>query len=514
MNTNTPINKPTWAERRAIASSFSHKAAPFINETVVTPEQARFTEAQLLALDAGLDSLDVRASEFIYGVKDELRYVQSRGMWLYWDDTVWRWDTSGKAQELVKDFGRSFAMFEKAVTDDERKRRMRWYKELTEPKGINSILTLAQTDPILAANIEHFDAGVIELNTPAGVVNLKTGELSAPTAARLVRRSTAVAPDANCKTPLYDNLLSEAFMGQPALSDYFEKMMGVTLFKGQQEQVFMYMFGKAGSGKGTLMNIAKDILGTGDTGYAAYVDADLFVASRNKQHPTEMMQFLGARMVISSEITQGQKMDTGKLKRTTGGDSITGRYMNKDYVTFDPTHTLWLMANDRLQVPHDDQGVWRRLRVLPFDFAKSESEQASGLLERILTQEAPGILARWITKATEYANEGISTPNVVLDARKEYIEDQDTVQAWLDHCADTSKPGAFSAGMALRESYSRWCRQEDLAPVGIKKFAQALEAKGHMRAKQTVPATTNAESRQVRGFTGISLHGVGTLSVL
>jgi putative DNA primase/helicase len=279
-------------------------------------------------------------------------------------------------------------------------------------------------------------------------------------------------------------------------------MMGVTLLKGQQEQVFMYMFGKAGSGKGTLMNIAKDILGTGESGYAAYIDSDFFVASRMKQHPTELMQFLGARMVISSEITQGQKMDTGKLKKTTGGDAITGRYMGKDYVTFDPTHTLWLMANDRLQVPHDDQGVWRRLRVIPFDFAKKESEQVGGLFERIMQEEAPGILARWIAKAGQYLREGISTPSVVLTARESYITEQDTVKEWLEaHCEiATEKPAEFlTPGAVARKSYLDWCRMERRTALSPQKFSQALRDKGFAYGVQRV--TTGQQVRAYTGFT-------------
>lgn len=491
----------------------SHKAAPFIPEDPTTHIQdVKPTDAQLAALNNNWNSLDVKASTFVFGAKAELRYVASRGMWMYWDEYVWKWDTTGRAQELVKDFGRSHSYPVGGESDDQKKSRIAWYKTLTSPKGISDLLSLAKTDPMMTATPEQFDAGTTELNTPAGVVSLRTGEITPPNSAKLVKRSTSVAPDASCKTVRYENLLSEAFFGHPELSDYFEAMMGITLLKGQQEQVFMYMFGKAGSGKGTLMNIAKDILGAGESGYTAYVDADMFVSSRMKQHPTEMMQFLGARMVISSEITQGQKMDTGKLKRTTGGDSITGRYMGKDYVTFDPTHTLWLMANDRLQVPHDDAGVWRRLRVLPFNFSKNENEQEGGLFERIMAEEAPGILARWIAKAGVYLTEGLSTPSIVLDARDEYVSEQDTLQQWLDMCADDSDGSAFTSGSALRDSYNAWSKAERITPLGIKKFTQALNDKGFSSTKKRIKdSVQSVATKEMRGFQGIALINSATV---
>lgn len=493
----------TWAERRSLAKTANHKPAPFIAEHITTTTEVGPTSDQGFAVMTRFDSWDVRATEFVLGARSELRYVQSRGMWLYWDGYVWKWDTTGKAQELAKEFGRSFIHAAPGETDEAKRRRVAWYKNLTAPKGIKDILTLAKTDPMIAAMLEEFDAVVYELNTPDGVVNLKTAAVTPPDPARLVRRSTTIAPDHTCSTVRYENLLAEAFMGQPELSDYFEAMMGVTLLKGQLEQVFLYMYGKAGSGKGTLMNLAKDILGTGESGYAAYVDSDLFVHSSMKQHPTEMMQFLGARMVITSEITQEQKMDTGKLKRTTGGDAITGRYMGKDYVTFDPTHTLWLMANDRLQVPHNDQGVWRRLRVIPFEFAKRETEMTSGLDKLIFNNEAPGILARWIAKAGDYLRDGLYTPSVVLAAREEYIKEQDTVSMWMEFCTSSEESGAFTRYAALRESYMTWCRQEKKTAVGTNAFPAALKALGFQHCKKYIDE--GGERRQVRGYVGIQI---------
>jgi putative DNA primase/helicase len=492
--------------RDLLTAAQNHKDAPFIPDTETVAEAIRPTDAQAVVLSTFSNSLDAKVSEFVVQFRAKLRYVQSRGAWLYWDQHVWRWDTTGRAQEAAKEFGRSFIYPVSGESDDEKKARLHWLKTFTSAKGISELLTLAKTDALLVASPEQFDAGITELNTPAGVADLRTSEVSAPNPAKLVRRSTSVAPDASCSTTLYDNLLAEAFFGRPELSEYFETMMGVSLLKGQQEQVFIYMFGKAGSGKGTLMNLAKDILGTGESGYTAIVDADMFVSSRMKQHPTEMMQFLGARMVISSEITQGQKMDTGKLKRTTGGDSITGRYMGRDYVTFDPTHTLWLMANDRLQVPHDDAGVWRRLRVIPFDFAKKESEQVGGLYERILVNEAPGILARWIAKAGQYLKEGLSTPSVVMDAREQYITDQDTVKEWLEaqcEIAMEDPNSMYAPASQARESYLNWCKLERRSPLSSQKFSQDLVSKGFN--KKTERVTHLGKKTQVRAYFGLQL---------
>jgi putative DNA primase/helicase len=177
--------------------------------------------------------------------------------------------------------------------------------------------------------------------------------------------------------------------------------------------------------------------------------------------------------------------------------------MNKDHTTFDATHTLWVMANYRLQVPSDDWGVWRRLRVLPFDFAKKESEYISGLFERIYAEEAPGILARWIATAGDFLSYGISTPKGIEAARDEYIKEQDTVSLWLEECATAEDPTKFTRYQALRENYLNWCKQEKKIAIGSRAFPLALKAHGFADEKKYV--NDGADRRQVRGYIGIVL---------
>lgn len=496
---NKPLNEMSWSELQEWAKRSDWTNPPAKRKQVSAREEPKLSDDQKVAITAHPFTIDAMAAKFAWQNRNKLRYVPQRSKWLYWDGHVWKWDETGYAAELVKEFGRSY-LYEKSGGEEKQKLNAKAHRDLTSPKGIKDILTLVSTDPLMVAGIEEFDASIYDLNTPAGIVDLYTGELTAPTPESLVKRSTTVAPDASCPTPRYDNLMADAFMGNPELSDYVETMMGISLIKAQDEQVFMYMYGAAGSGKGTLMNIAQDLLGKGESGYTVYVDSSMFVQSRNSPHPTEMMQFLGARMAISSEVSQGQKMDTGKLKKITGGDRITGRYMQKDYVTYDATHTLWIMANDRLQVPHDDKGVWRRLRVVDFKFPKKEGEYIGGLDKLIVSEEGPGVLARWIAKAKQYLNEGYQTPQSVKDAGKEYVEEQDNVQQWLDFRAATDNPSCFTSSEALRDSYMDYCKREKLTPLGPYKFGDALEAKGFARDRSRLRPTDKSVTRGHRGI--------------
>ncbi|RNL52744.1 phage/plasmid primase, P4 family [Arthrobacter oryzae] len=470
-----------------------------VKNYVAPPEKPKNTEAKKLPvtgeINLSVDTWDALATRFIMTHKNDIRYSNERGMWLVWDSHVWRWDTTDAVRELVKEFGRDLTIYSD-------KNMVAAGKRILNTKGINEILNLARTDARLAVKLTDFDAGVYEINTPAGMVDLWTGELTPANPANLVKRSTSVAPDSACPTPNYERLISQAFAGEPELSDYFEIMMGVTLIKAQDEQVFMYMFGEAGSGKGTLMNIAQALLGTGEDGYATYVDSSILVKSRGQQHPTELMQFLGARMAITSEISEGQKLDTAKLKKITGGDTITGRYMGKDFVSFDATHTLWLMANYRLQVPKDDKGVWRRLKTIEFNNAKKEQEFIKRLDKLIIENEGSGVLARWISKATQYLTEGFYIPQSVINANESYKEAQDTVDQWIESCATYEDTEHFEPFKVLREDYLNWCRRESRIAIGDRPFAQALKDKGFREERQYIPQIGGGK-KQVRGYVGL-----------
>lgn len=499
------MQQVSWNKLQEDANNVHHTSPPVRRTQQLVQLADSFTDEQRVAATQRRFSYDGQASAFVWNNRQHLRYVPQREKWLYWDNHVWRWDETGRADELVKAQGREF-LLQTTQDADHNKLLKQWHAKLTTPGGIHSVLKLASTDPMMAAPIEAFDADIYALNTPGGIVNLYTGEMTPATPDSLVRRSTRVTPDASCPTPLYDQFMAQSFAGEPDLSDYIEQMIGMALIKAQDDQVFMYLYGAAGSGKGTLMNMALELLGKDENGYAVNVDSAMFVQSRSTPHPTELMQFLGARMAISSEVSQGSKMDTGKLKKTTGGDPITGRYMQKDFVTFDATHTLFIMANDRLEVPHGDAGVWRRLRVVEFKHQKKEGI-IGGLGSRIIEQEGPGVLARWIAKAQKFLNEGYVTPDAVIDAGTRYVKESDTVAEWIDDCIDThDMESNFVAREALRDSYVSWTRREKRTPLGNREFSQALASNGFTATKKYVQIdTVGGPKKQMRGFFGLAI---------
>lgn len=377
----------------------------------------------------------------------------------------------GSVKKVVKEIGVD-------PLDVALKNASRWRQLLAKPREAKGFVSHMTTSPEFSVLLEHFDQNPEELNTPRGLYNLRTLESTPATHLNNVMKITSVAPNfsENASTELYDMLLNDAFQGDQEMVDYFDTSMGVTCVGNQYAQQFYYLQGQGGSGKGTLMTIAQELLNSGEDGYAAHVGAELFMASGRNEHNTKYMQFLGKRMVVTDEIPENAQMATDVVKKTTGNDPITGRYMRENPVTYLPTHTLWFTSNYHLRVPENESGVWRRMRVLHTPKGKKDGERIGNLAELIIEKEGPAILARWMRASQKALTEGFKTPLAVLEANEEYKRSQDTVLEWLaSDEVSTDDDSEHTTGKAARKAYISWCKEEGRSWVSPQEFSAKLQ---------------------------------------
>ncbi|AXK45495.1 DNA primase family protein [Brachybacterium saurashtrense] len=387
------------------------------------------------------------------------------------------------------------------------KNASRWRQLLAKPKEAKGFVTHMTTSPEFSVLLEHFDQNPEELNTPGGLYNLRTLEHTPASYTNNVMKITTVAPDLSEKasTELYDKLLSDAFQGDQEMVDYFDMDMGVTLLGHQHLQQFYYLWGAAGSGKGTLMTIAQGLLNSEEDGYAVHVGAELFMSSGRNEHNTKFMQFLGKRLAVTDEIPENAQMATDVVKKTTGADPITGRYMRENPVTYRPTHTLWFTSNYQLRVPANEEGVWRRMRVLHTPKGKKSGERIGGLAEQIIAQEGPAILARWMRAAKRYLTEGFHTPIAVLEANSAYQRSQDTVLEWLaSDEVSTGDDSEHTTGKAARKAYLSWCKDEGRTPAAPQEFSTKLR---EILGEGSYVRTQLANGARPRVYLGLKLEG-------
>lgn len=494
MNNNSIVTDTIdWDALLALAASANHVAAP---------RQTRRTNRRKPKLAASLFKHDLstelgNARNFVETYQDEILYVTDEKKWYVWDTHRWVKDDGGAVRQRAASYGKVLADSSKDIEDSP----TQMIKRVQSAAGIRAIVELAADDVRIQCRSEDFDCGPEELNTPAGVVNLRTGELTPPDSTLLVRRSTTVAPKKGDRQ-VFNQFLHKIFGGDQELIKFVQHQAGVTLYGGQPTQQFNYCKGSEGGadGKSRLLELFQEILGRGARGYSAVSDKRVFEKSNSDRHLTEIAKLAGIRMVVSSEVGSNKTLDTDKIKSMVAGDTITARFMYGNEFEFQPQFLLWTMSNHHVKADATDGAFWRRVCVLTFDHPTPLEDRIPYLDRIIFEEEGPAVLAWMIEGAADFLEWGYRIPDSVSEASDEYRAEVDTVAQWAEDSI-TPKVGVFASTNDLRTSYVRWCQQNHFSPVGPVKLGNKLAEMGY-------PRTRNS-SGTLRGHSGIDMWGDG-----
>jgi putative DNA primase/helicase len=396
---------------------------------------------------------------------DALRYCPQRGMWLTWTGTRWAWDTAEIHREHIRDMARRLPDGDGWAA---------YKKRALSSGGVTGIARLAQSDARLTVHIDDLDANPYELNTPTGIIDLRTGHQRPANPQALHTRTTTAAPDYDRESELLTRFLHTTFGGDPNLIGYIQRLIGLSLIGIVLEQILLFAYGSGANGKSTLIEAIMSVVGRNETGYSIAAPAEMLMIRKHTEHPAELAQLAGARLVICSELDDGQRFAEARIKQLTGRDSINARFMRRDPFTFTPSHTLWLIGNHKPDATAGGPAFWRRLKLVPFGHVVPEPERDIRLPEK-LAEEAPAILA-WIARgAALYNTHGLATPEAVTTATEAYESDQDTIGRFVaEQCHRAANDSVRVRVTHLREAYEQWCRESGDTPVSARRLTQEL----------------------------------------
>ncbi|MGK9222272.1 bifunctional DNA primase/polymerase [Microbacterium barkeri] len=442
----------------------------------------------------GSDSADLtddgNARLLVAEYASTLRYVPDAGKWVTWEGTRWQWHPDdGPAIEAMRDVIRRIPTDNAALKT--------WRLKSMRARSIADGVRLARATPAMRLDAAQFDRHPWQLNTPAGVVDLRTGAIAAPVPALFHSKQTTVAPDADMPTPLWDKFIDTTFQSNAHMIRYMQRLAGLMFIGEVLEHILPFAHGPGGNGKGVFAEVLKGIGGD----YATAAPQGFLVVGRDK-HETELAKLQGCRLVIASEINEHTKFDEAKMKALTGGDTITARYMRKDFFDFTPSHTFLLLGNNQPKVETGGDSVWRRLRLIPFTHTVPESEKIQNLQQRLVDEEGPGILHWIIQGAVEYAAHGLDTPAEVLAATDEYRAEEDHLGRFVEErCIVGGGEHARVEMSEVRRVYDAWCDEQGERELSAQSFGRQL--------KQRFDIGT-AKSNGRRYYTGILLAGTET----
>ena len=331
----------------------------------------------------------------------------------------------------------------------------------------------------LAVNLTDFDADPMQLCVENGVIDLATGTLLEPNPAMRHSKMAGVSYDAHASCPRFMQFLTDIFPDDAELLGYVQKVVGYTLTGSTKEQCLFMFLGGGANGKSTLVNVLTKLMGD----YAANTAAGTLMASNSNQVGDDLIRLAGARYITAAETEHGQRFAEAKIKSFTGGDMISARPLYGGGVDFTPVGKILLTTNNRPEIRGSDDGIWRRIREIPFNRQFTEAEQDKELMTT-LTQELPGILNWAIEGCLLWQANGLSAPASVTASVSEYRSEMDTVCSFVTEECLVAPHERIQVG-SLYQQYSNWCRSSSKQPQTKVQFGKSLTDQGYKQMRDS-----------------------------
>lgn len=448
----------------------------FQNEPEPMPEEQTDTSNNAPQLEAFTDLGNSERFTRMFGAR--LRYCYQFGTWLIWDGTRYKIDETGQIMQYAKKTVRSFHEDMKRFAGTEAYDKIKKHAVRSESLSrLKAMLELAQ--PQLAAHVEDLDNDDWLLNVQNGVIDLKTGQLLPHSKDRLITKLAPITYDKNADCPIFKKFMHDVFIDNPEIVDFMQKYWGYSLTGDTSEQVMAFAYGAMGSnGKSTAMELFMDMLGD----YAETTASDTFALKRNEGIPNDIARLRGARFVKISELKQNTRLNEALMKQTTGGDKITARFLRQEFFSFMPRFKLMILTNHKPRLTGDDPALWRRIILVPF-LQHFTGKRKDKNLPQKLRQEFSGILNWCIEGCIRWQKEGLDPPSSVRQATKEYQEESDVINNWIEDCCVVAS-NIISKTADLFNSYEQWCKENaEFMSMPRRSFTNKLIEKGFNRSR-------------------------------
>lgn len=430
---------------------------------------------------------------------DELRYAPGIG-WLVWDGARWRPDELGEVMELARRTALSIYDEARAATDSDVKlATARWALKSEQARSLTAMVQLAKTDREVAVRVEELDQHPWLLNTAQGAVDLRTGKVMPCDQDLLLTRvcGAPVVSDAAC--PRWLSFL-EKVLPDSDVRQYVQRAVGYSLTGLTREKVFFICEGSGDNGKSVFMEVLTRVLGD----YAVTTPASTITQQRmGSGVPNDIARLRGARFVPVAETAEGDRLAAELIKRLTGGDTVTARFMRQEFFEFTPQLKLWLATNHPPVVSDFGEALWSRIRLVPFHVRIPKAEQVPrDELEGSLLEEGPGILRWAIEGAVAWSEAGLGEAASVVAATEAYRVDQDWFGEFLEECCEAGGDGTTTE---LYQVFESWCLTAGQRPWSKQAFTRQLTQRGYtaMRLSGGKRAWRGIQAKRVVGRYGI-----------
>lgn len=402
--------------------------------------------------------------------------------WYIWDGMRFQGDEKSQVTQLAGKTVRSISAEAKYCNEEIKKKILKHAENSEKASRIDAMLGLTRSQDDIPVIQKELDTDKWLINCQNGVIDLKTGELLPHDQKYVMTKLVPTVYDKEATCPRWLAFLDRIFAGKKSLIDYIQKVIGVCLTGEILPAVFIF-HGTGANGKSTFLEVVRQLLSE----YAQQADFKTFLQDKNQAIREDLASLCGARFVTASECDQGKFLSEAVVKQITGGDPIRARFLYANSFEFMPTFKIFLATNHRPNVIGADNGIWRRLKLVPFEVTIPEGERDPNLLCK-LVEELPGILAWAVEGCLKWLSEGcqLLDPDEVLMATREYQRDNDMLVDFVEECCDVDSKEKVTA-KDMYDKYIEFCGENGIArPLGSNEFKTKLIERGYAYRRSSV----------------------------
>jgi putative DNA primase/helicase len=420
------------------------------------------------------------ARRFVARYRNTVLYCEPWGRWLLWDSMRWaedeRLEVFARATDLIRSL---YSLAKKIKDEDERKAFLTHLIKSESHRALNAMVTLAKSDRTVARHPDDFDSDPWLFTVKNGTLDLRTGRLRPHSQTDLITKLAPVVHDPSARCPNWLAFLDMIMLGRQSLVDFLKRALGSSLTGITSDKAMFILYGPGGdNGKSTMVEVMEMLLGN----YARRTPVETFLKRREGAIPNDIARLRGARFVWAAENDRGVRLAESLIKEMTGGDRMVARFLHGEFFEFMPAFKIWFATNHKPTI-RGDAAIWRRLKLVPFDYTIPKDKQKRRHEVMAMFQaELSGILNWALDGCMEWQRDGLGVPDEVITATREYEAEQDTFSMFLDEkCVKV--PNARALSLALYREYKTWAEQYGESPVSHKTFASLMSERGFSKTK-------------------------------
>jgi len=404
----------------------------------------------------------------------DIRYNAAWKKWVVWNGKYWEMDEGGvliheKGLEMVRN------IYDELKKTADYRERMDIEKAAMMSESVRrrkAFVEAATWVSALRVKTDELDPNPWLLNVKNGTVDIRSGEFREHRQEDMITKIANVDYDPAADCPMWKKFVREIMDYKADIIKFVQTAAGWSLSGDISEQTMFILYGTGANGKSTFLNTIMYLLGD----YAIATPTETFMKKSGDNYSNDVARLRGTRFVTTTEVEQGRRLSEPLIKKITGNDEMTARFLYGEFFNFKPTFKIFMATNHKPVIKGTDHGIWRRIKLIPFTERIPEEKQDKHL-ELKLREEASGILNWLLEGMANWKQERLKTPKAVLFATDEYRGEMDVIGNFIKEKCGQKKEMTIAI-KKLYKAYSDWCEENNEHAVSDRFFTLRLKEMG------------------------------------